>query len=259
MKRGAPDHWKMESLAKRLKVPSRYALAWSNGVMERLWHYAAKYAIQGDIGRVPNEAIARACSWPERDAKELVDALVAVGFIDSCDTFRLIIHDWPEHCDDSVKKTLKNRGLPFVFPESSGNRRKIPPALAFPKPEPKPEPVNETAPVQSSSIDASSEADFTCDEFEAAWHRHKNFSQKEPMHLVLQNILSMNGKFRVDRFRSNHPGWCEYWEANGWNNFGSLTFLGWIGAGMPEPQKKVPAKRESIIDRSAAYMISGEK
>lgn len=120
MKRGTPDHWKMKDLARRLNIPPMYAICWANGCLERLWHYAARYCLQGDIGRVPDAEIAEVCGWPVKSAGRLVDALVEARWLDRSSAHRLLIHDWPEHCDESVKKTLKNRGLPFFFLEKSG-------------------------------------------------------------------------------------------------------------------------------------------
>lgn len=137
MKRGAPDHWKMRELARIMKVPVKYSLAWANGTMERLWHYTAKYHPQGDIGKAPNWAIAEACGWPVSSAKELVDGLTACGWLDLDPKHRLIVHDWPDHADNTVKKTLKNRGLEFFLLEKvSTSAGKISPA--FPKPLPEP-------------------------------------------------------------------------------------------------------------------------
>ena len=148
MKRGTPDHWKMKELARRLNIPPMYAISWANGCMERIWHYAARYCLQGDLGRVPDAEIAEVCGWPVKAAGRLVDALVQARWLDRCPTHRLLIHDWSEHCDESVKKTLKNRGLQFffpvksgMFPENSGLARAE--AFAFPKPLPslaKPQP-----------------------------------------------------------------------------------------------------------------------
>ncbi len=53
MKRGAPDHWKMKELARLCHVPAPYGIPWANGVMERIWHYTAKYCLQGNIGKFP--------------------------------------------------------------------------------------------------------------------------------------------------------------------------------------------------------------
>jgi len=135
MRRGAPDHWKMRELANLMKVPARWALPWANGTIERLFHYAAKYHPQGDVGKAPNWAIAEACGFPPASANELVEALVGSRWLDLDKTHRLLVHDWPEHCDDTVKKTLKNRGLAFFFPENSSTvDGKIRPSLSFPQP-----------------------------------------------------------------------------------------------------------------------------
>lgn len=142
MKRGAPDHWKMKALAMRLKVPSRYAIAWANGTMERLWHYTAKYHPQGDIGKAPDWAIAEACGWPAVDAVDLIEALIDVRFLVRSTAHRLIVHAWAEHADDAVKKTLKNRELEFFLPEnSSTDAGKFRPAFPLPLPKPLPLPL----------------------------------------------------------------------------------------------------------------------
>ncbi len=89
---------------------------------------------------------------------------------------------------------------------------------------------------------------LTAEEFETAWERHKNYSRayQESKDFVLQKIFSMNGSFDVAAFRVNHPLWCEYWERNpkGWNDFGSVTFLGWIQAGMPKPPAAKKTKQQ---------------
>lgn len=84
-------------------------------------------------------------------------------------------------------------------------------------------------------------------EFERAWDRHKNYSRahRETKSAVFQKLASMNGEFSPDIFREHHPAWCEYWERKGWNAFGSVTFLGWIEAGMPMP----PPEAEDSHDR----------
>ena len=132
LKRGAPDHWKMAELARLLKVPARYGIAWANGVMERLWHYTAKYHPQGDIGAAPNWAIANACAWPSKDADALVDALVSSRWLEVSSRHRLLVHDWYQHADESTKKWLIRNHLQFFCPSMSVlEELKIPPALAL--------------------------------------------------------------------------------------------------------------------------------
>ena len=51
MKRGAPDHWKMSDLARRLKVPDKYGVTWANGALERLWHSARNTPLVEILGK----------------------------------------------------------------------------------------------------------------------------------------------------------------------------------------------------------------
>lgn len=115
MKRGTPDHPKTKDLSNHLGIPIPYAI----GLLEVLWHYTAKYAIQGNIGKWDNRAIAKALYWPEKKADGLVDALVDSGWLDRDSEHRLLIHDWQDHADQSVRKTLKNHGLDFIHPSKA--------------------------------------------------------------------------------------------------------------------------------------------
>lgn len=153
MKRGTPEHPKMKHLARSLRVNHAHAV----GLMETLWHWAGKFAQQGDVGRHDDRDIADACYWT-RNPKELIDALIGCGWLDKSDKHRLIIHDWHAHADDAVKKYLDRNGLNFLSNDpasalqssanvqtvsrqcpDSGN--KSPPALAYrPSPEPSPTP-----------------------------------------------------------------------------------------------------------------------
>ena len=150
MKRGTPDHWKMKDLAGRLKIPVPYAV----GIMEMLWHYTAKYHPRGDIGSAPDWAIADAAGWNcgrrrdrvGQDSGKLaafIDALVVSRWLDRDKTYRIIVHDWPDHADESVKRLLKEKGLSFVSPTPNQFDSGLPlPSLAFPKPsQAKPEPA----------------------------------------------------------------------------------------------------------------------
>lgn len=106
MKRTGLDHPKMKMLSRRLGIPIAYA----NGIMERLWHFAGKYCPRGDIGRFSDDEIAIEAGW-EGDADTLISALRSKGscFLDDSPAHRLIIHDWPDHCEDSVHKWLVDR------------------------------------------------------------------------------------------------------------------------------------------------------
>ncbi len=135
MKRGTPNHRKMHALAEALKLPLYGAV----GIMEMLWHFAGQQTPEGDLGRVPDRQIAAAVDWNKKP-EALVTALVAVGWLDRNEKYRLIIHDWAEHVEYEVARKLlrekkdfievygmsaKERGKPSEVPrsfrESSGN------------------------------------------------------------------------------------------------------------------------------------------
>lgn len=105
MKRGTPEHPKVHSLAAALNVP-RYAAV---GILESLWHFAQEYAPAGDVGRFPDDAIARWVCW-DRASAVLVEALHKTGWVDFCACHRIRVHDWPQHADQTVKRVLDNRG-----------------------------------------------------------------------------------------------------------------------------------------------------
>jgi hypothetical protein len=88
-----------------------------------LWQFAARFCPQGDIGKYTDAAIARAVGWQKRSGSrgvptevKLTSAFVDAGFIDRCDVYRLVVHDWKDHCDQSVTKYLSRHSLDFVHP-----------------------------------------------------------------------------------------------------------------------------------------------
>lgn len=101
MIRGTLEHPKFLDLQARLDVP-RYRVA---GLLECLWHFTARYAPEGDVGKWQNRAIARALEW-DGDPDQLVEALVGAGWLESLECARLYVHDWHEHADDGVHRAL---------------------------------------------------------------------------------------------------------------------------------------------------------
>lgn len=142
LKRGTPDHPKTHKLARLLNIPRCQAV----GLLEMLWHWTARFAIQGDIGRWSDDEIAAGAGWEDFEkSREFVTALVEAEWLDVDPIHRLLIHDWSDHADESVRKTLKNRGLQFL-PENS---RKIPEQSRKGRPKPEPEPVPEPVPLSN--------------------------------------------------------------------------------------------------------------
>lgn len=109
MKRNTPGHPKVEQLAAALNVD----LAKAVGTLELLWHFTAQYCPAGDIGAYPDDIIASRVSW-SGCAETLVCALVDAHFLDIDDAHRLIVHDWFEHCEDSVHIRLARNAQVFA-------------------------------------------------------------------------------------------------------------------------------------------------
>ena len=109
MKRGTADHPKVKELATLLNVPRAHAV----GMLAVLWDWASKYTPAGDVGKYPNTAIARQLDW-EDDPDTLIRALIESHLLDSRDSCRLFIHDWPDHCEDSVHAHLARHAQFFA-------------------------------------------------------------------------------------------------------------------------------------------------
>jgi len=122
MKLDALDHPKTFDFAARLSVDLPTAI----GHLELLWAFTGKQAAQGNIGKWPDGAIARACYWMGRP-ELFIQALQESGFVDADAMHRLIIHDWHEHAPGWVRAKLKKLGLAFLSlvptkePSSDGN------------------------------------------------------------------------------------------------------------------------------------------
>ena len=83
----------------------------SIGILESLWHWSARYAIQGDIGKWSDNVIAKGIGW-SGDSHELIKALVESRLIDSVGApHRLVIHDIQQHADNTWKQNLVDAGL----------------------------------------------------------------------------------------------------------------------------------------------------
>lgn len=112
MKRGTPDHPKVLMLAaelRRLGIPMPRTTA--VGILEMLWQWAAKYAIQGDVGRWPDEIIEAALEWVGEPGA-LVTALIRTKWLDEApEPHRLVIHDIHDHADNTWRQCLDDSGL----------------------------------------------------------------------------------------------------------------------------------------------------
>lgn len=113
MKRGTPDHPKTLGLMRRLSCSRFEAI----GILETLWHWTARFAPRGDIGRWTDVQIEAGLGWSGPEG--LIPALLESRWLDSDQTHRLIVHDWAQHADDATKKVLHRANLEFVSPSSA--------------------------------------------------------------------------------------------------------------------------------------------
>jgi hypothetical protein len=146
MKRGATEHPKLLDLCSRLGLHKYEAV----GILETLWHFTAKFAPQGDIGKYSDAAIAKAVGWQRPTGTKgvtpecrLSDALVSAGWLDRHPLYRLIVHDWEDHADQTLRRFLASRKLAFASAELADARLPLP----IPLPIPEPLPPTPTAPV----------------------------------------------------------------------------------------------------------------
>lgn len=231
MKRGTPNHPKMTDLAAELEIPI-YAAA---GIMEMLWHFTDEYAIQGDIGKHTDVAIAKAVGW-EREPSELIEALIITKWLDQCPERRLLVHDWKDHCNDYCHKRLKRSGLTVyevsknvqTIPENFGLRARGGAWLGDGK---------KTESGLSKNVQTIPDIE-RIQEIADGFDRHRKHSNWESRDNVIQTVMGMNGTFDVEKFRARHRAYCDHHDSeNDWK-YTNLTFLGWIRAGMPEPEPK---------------------
>lgn len=100
-------------------MDSRLAKTVAVGILERLWTWAGDYAMDGALGQFPARLIADAVGWVD-DADWLLEALCAPmveggsGYIDRHPTAGLVIHAWPEHCEDNVHRAMARTGRRFA-------------------------------------------------------------------------------------------------------------------------------------------------
>lgn len=118
MKRGTSRHPKMKMFARTLGVPLPMAI----GLLNLLWEFTADYAPDGAVGKFSNHHISEECGW-DGEANKLIEALTAdqCRWLDEHDQFRLVVHDWEDHCEDSIHSKLARARKFFV----TGNAPKL--------------------------------------------------------------------------------------------------------------------------------------
>lgn len=100
MKRHAHTSPKLAHLSALLNVDPCYAV----GVLERLWWFAATQAPRGDVGRWTDAQITLGIG-SQLSPELLVSSLVGSGWLDGHGAHRLVIHDWEQHADQTVRRS----------------------------------------------------------------------------------------------------------------------------------------------------------
>lgn len=109
---------------------------WAVGIVESLIGWAAEYRPTGAIGqRCDNKTIARELGY-DGDPDKLMAALVTSGWVEESPDprVRLFIHDWSQHCEDTVHARVWKLGLTFA--DGGEIRRKVIPSEWRGKPNP---------------------------------------------------------------------------------------------------------------------------
>jgi hypothetical protein len=133
MKRGTPEHPKLHNLAaaiheklhgQKIKLQASTCLTLAIGIFERLIHFAARYAVAGDIGKHDDQSIARALGW-ENDPAWLIDTLARCKLLDASDSCRWFLHGWPEHSDDTADRYLADHQLNYADGNTPRNKPRM--------------------------------------------------------------------------------------------------------------------------------------
>ncbi len=101
MKKGTDSLMKFQLLKKDLNLPLYAAV----GLLQLMWDFTARNTPAGNIGKFTDEELAMGLEY-DGDPGELIEALVNRNWLDRDDRHRLIVHDWAEHCEDSVHNAL---------------------------------------------------------------------------------------------------------------------------------------------------------
>lgn len=121
MKRGTPRHPKVMALMRALSLkPKDRPLVL--GYLELLWHFASEFAPRGDIGRYDYGTIEAALDWYGRPGR-LIQALTTTRWVEVRENTTqgrvLVVHDWHDHADDSVRKRLSRSRESFLSLEGN--------------------------------------------------------------------------------------------------------------------------------------------
>lgn len=247
MKRSTPEHPKLLDLCARMKLRRWEAV----GILESLWHFTAKFAPQGDIGKHSNSAIARAIDW-NRDPDRLIQGLLDSRWLDPCDCHRLMIHDWQDHADQTLKRLLASRNLAFIQHSASTKKRAQPTCLAtasLPLPLPLPEPDSlPTLSHKQNFLEVGEVQRSWWDDFWSEFRRLYPKRGKLNPHLDAQLLLSeVDTEEESQKVLVGLRKWiaCEDWKA-GYIEKASTWISGRMWEMEPPPNKPGKAGRSAM-------------
>ena len=280
MKRGTTQVVKFKKLCKSLGLPP-YAVV---GVLESLWHMTARETPRGDVGKLTNEEIAIGIDW-DGDPDVLVGALIENKWLDASDRYRLIVHDWHIHADDTTKKAIERSGETFCAhePDCPDISRQIPTnpdKKRLPEPKPKPEPVPEPLPEPDNppvsplgdesppekppkavkwweSVDEPCRGVLceiaTVSRFEKYLVKNKSGSLSE-----INGIwLKASRKIGPDRFREEANSFASFYRTKRHYDDGVAAFRNWLNRSMEKlPDLPKPAGSAAPVDVNSESVAS---
>ena len=214
MKRETLRHPKLYDLAARLNVDRPTAL----GYLTLLWDFVADSAIQGDIGKWPDGAIARSCDFG-CDPEAFISALVDARWIDRDEQHRLLVHDWSDHCERWIKLKAEKLGLRFVVRTAT---RSAEPSIDAPtgasppcdQTKPNPSKPNRTKKQQSFEV-GQVELPFNTEAFARTWSDWVSHRVEIKKPLTATSVKQQLSKF-VDWGEPRSIAAINHTIANGW-------------------------------------------
>lgn len=93
MKKGAHEHPKMYALAEALGKEHMFAV----GLIDTICAYAADYAKDGNLGKIPKTLISRWIHQTKQETDAAIAAMLKTGWLDAMPDGGYEIHDWREH------------------------------------------------------------------------------------------------------------------------------------------------------------------
>ena len=102
LRQSLTTHKKMRRLVRTLGLGYPDGIPQTIGHLCMFWLWSADNTQDGNLDGLDAQDIADAACWPN-DPDDFVDALVACGFIETCDDGTMCIHDWQEHIGRHIK------------------------------------------------------------------------------------------------------------------------------------------------------------